>query len=164
MNARGRTGWMIYAMPAPSGSLPRPTTSCASKPAAEVAIPGINVVSAADLAGELARVSSQVAALAVCITAGPQAGSFGPAPRNLVIGQHVRASEALTVADWADFLVCDVDRTDQLRSLRQFAVPVVVHRRRSPQVESVAAARRECDVLQRDLATEGDFAGYVVSR
>ena len=116
-----------------------------------------------DLAGELVRVSSQVAALAVCITAGPQAGSFGPAPRNLVIGQHVRASEALTVADWADFLVCDVDRTDQLRSLRQFAVPVVVHRRRSPQVESVAAARRECDVLQRDLATEGDFAGYVVS-
>lgn len=64
---------------------------------------------------------------------------------------------------WAQAVLCDA--TDQV-ALRQIVslsrVPVIVERQLNQPALEPGAARLECDRLQRDLAGQDNFAGYLV--
>lgn len=57
--------------------------------------------------------------------------------------------------------ICAEELTEGRTTLNSLDYPLVIERRLSVMME-LAAARAECDRLQRDLAGIGDFAGYFV--
>jgi len=79
-------------------------------------------------------------------------------PRNLLLGQRITDTESSSLAAWAD--VALVDSINMHRAL-DATIPVLAYRRLTSSLP-IAEARRACDHLQRDLATQGDFAGYIV--
>ncbi|HZZ74237.1 MAG TPA: hypothetical protein VFE24_18520 [Pirellulales bacterium] len=81
---------------------------------------------------------------------------------NLLLAQQIdrAAAPAVSIAPWADLLVVDANHP-HLPDLARGPLPVLV-RRSVPRPTSVAAARGECDRLQRELAPLADFAGYIV--
>ena len=84
------------------------------------------------------------------------------AAANVLLGQFLPAPRNIEPADWANVVFCEVgeDGLDVTR-LGRCGQPVVAVRRSRPEID-LPAARRECDTLQRDLAPQGDFAGYVI--
>ncbi len=83
---------------------------------------------------------------------------------NLILAQAVRAEAlpALTTAAWANVLVVELGVDQKLESIPAMQLPLLVQRDLPQENLSAAAARGECDRLQRDLATVGQFAGYMV--
>ncbi|HVX15497.1 MAG TPA: hypothetical protein VHC22_30190 [Pirellulales bacterium] len=80
--------------------------------------------------------------------------------RNLLLAERL-AGNSLP-SPWADLVVCPGSSDEQITALgRQIAVPVAVERA-AGWCDELADARRHCDLLQRDLAGHGDFAGYLV--
>jgi hypothetical protein len=80
---------------------------------------------------------------------------------NILFAQTM-PSKSSSVAEWADFLLCDAEQPDELRQrLAKSALPIVAVRRVAEH-GSFLDTRAQCDQLQRDLAAIGDFAGYVV--
>ena len=84
------------------------------------------------------------------------------AARNLLFAQYFGPGETVEPAAWADLVLCeDADATALAVRAAPCPKPVVAVRRAGA-CSSVAAARNECDLLQRDLAGRGDFAAYIV--
>jgi len=66
------------------------------------------------------------------------------------------------VPDWAQLAICPVESTDYFAAaVRDCQLPVIAVRQISPNA-SIPQARAACDRLQFDLASLGDFAGYLV--
>ena len=81
---------------------------------------------------------------------------------NLLLAQAVRRGDTLTVRPWAQALWAESDDSLLLGRILSLAeMPVIAVRPLAAPV-SLEQARLECDALQRDLATAGQFAGYVV--
>jgi hypothetical protein len=80
---------------------------------------------------------------------------------NLLLAQEIKSSAAMHAEPWADLLVIPANELERSRGAIDNSKPVIAFRRLdSP--SSVPDARAACDVLQRDLAPSGQFAGYVV--
>jgi len=81
---------------------------------------------------------------------------------NVIFARKSSELSATDVANWADLRLIDTGDTSDLRqSFSAKPLPIVAVRRLET-APSFAAARAECDRLQRDLAPIGDFAGYIV--
>ncbi|HWB12949.1 MAG TPA: hypothetical protein VG826_27235 [Pirellulales bacterium] len=81
---------------------------------------------------------------------------------NLLLATYAGVAEPALAPDWADLVVCEEASAEEL-ALRTRALPQPVLAMRSAGWrDDLANARRECDLLQRDLAGRGEFAGYVV--
>jgi hypothetical protein len=78
---------------------------------------------------------------------------------NLLLAQGSRSSATAELEPWADLIA--TDELTWLSNLVALDKPVIAFRRLDS-VASVADARAACDVLQRDLAPIGQFAGYIV--
>jgi hypothetical protein len=81
---------------------------------------------------------------------------FADAPSNWIIASDVDGREQ--PPPWADALVCKASFLEQASSV---ARPVIVVRSASRPI-AAAAIRSECDRLQRDLAGQSQFSGYLV--
>ena len=80
---------------------------------------------------------------------------------NLLLAQERGSATTAEVESWADLLVIKADDLTRLSISLGSDKPAIAIRRLDP-LDSVADARAACDVLQRDLAPMGQFAGYVV--
>jgi len=81
---------------------------------------------------------------------------------NLLLSQWVWDKQPLEFAPWAQLIFAEVNHpTEFAGRTAGCSIPVVAVRRLSERVE-IEQGRLECDALQRDLASYGDFAGYVV--
>ena len=125
----------------------------------------VGVLVAADLAapevGEMRRLS-RWPAVGVISWPGSQSPDVRGLGHNAILAQRFGPGESLVPAPWAGAAICDVTRTEALPD--RFAdcpIPLIAIRP-AGKVESVAAGRRQCDRLQRDLAPQGQFAGYIV--
>ena len=112
-------------------------------------------------AATLRRLSRWPAVAAICLT-GSSRHTPPPMARNVPIGQHVLSSEPFFQADWAEFIVYEIDNGGELECVDDCPLPVVVLRRMTSSAVKIEAARQQCDALQRDLATIGDYSGYLV--
>jgi len=86
---------------------------------------------------------------------------------NVILAQHAPARHlsSLQPAAWASAIVAEVSAIDSLsdwNSLVKLSLPVLAQRQVDQQL-SAEDARSECDRLQRDFASVGQFAGYWVS-
>jgi hypothetical protein len=82
---------------------------------------------------------------------------------NILLAQRVAGADLTTtaLAPWASLVVADVSADATTLPPPSFSAPVIVQRTLGAQV-SAAEARAACDQLQRDLASSGQFAGYLV--
>ena len=82
---------------------------------------------------------------------------------NLCLLQPFRIGQEIAAAPWAHAVQVDVDDrlADFALRLAHCRLPIVARRPLSSRCE-LATARAAVDSLQRDLATVGDFAGYLV--
>ena len=81
--------------------------------------------------------------------------------RNLLLAQEFSGDVGAAPAEWADVLVCKQSEPQSLsRCAAGSQLPVVAWRPGCH--DSPGLARRACDQLQRELAGQGDFAGYLV--
>jgi hypothetical protein len=94
----------------------------------------------------------------------PPAASFkltGIAP-NLLLAQAVLPRVPFTPQAWAQAIWAENVERDLLASLHSnFKVPIVAVRKLAAPL-AIGDARAACDDLQRDFASVGQFAGYVV--
>ncbi len=81
---------------------------------------------------------------------------------NLILAQRFAADEVVTPAPWAQIVVVEVGKVEPLQGRFDHCSLPRVAVRSGRQFPSVADARAACDHLQRDLAGQGDWAGYVV--
>ncbi len=82
--------------------------------------------------------------------------------RNLLLAAHFCDMPAKSPPAWAHAAVCEaVDINQVVRLATGCPLPVIVLRPAASQA-TVRHARAECDLLQRELASRGDFAGYIV--
>lgn len=117
---------------------------------------------AASLTAELKRLSRWPAvAIAVLSGEGRLDQSIRGAAHNLLLGGYVHPSEGL-VSDWADLFVCEHSSAERIAARAAGLTLPVLAQRSAGWRDDLADARRECDLLQRDLAGRGDFAGYLV--
>jgi len=87
--------------------------------------------------------------------------SIRHAAPNLLLAQPV-SSERNSIRPWAQALwLEDAEPASAARLASETALPVVAVRRLAEPLP-LADARAACDALQRDLASAGQFAGYVV--
>lgn len=111
---------------------------------------------------ELRRLSRwPCVALAVLDSEAELSAAARTAARNLLLAQHVGPGARLAPADWADAAICEDDDVERLAARAAPCIKPVLALRRGSWHDDLAAARRACDQLQRDLAGRGDFAGYV---
>lgn len=118
------------------------------------------------LIAELARIGRHASVFLAVLPCGVKAtAAMRMAAPNLLIAQRIQASragESFDVSPNADCVFVDVDDEEAFAAaVRGCALPLIAHRPLTA-AEPLVAARRGCDVLQRDLATVGDYAGYVV--
>jgi len=82
--------------------------------------------------------------------------------RNLLLAQSFGPGTAIEPAAWADVSICEGgDAADLSRRAVSCRIPVIA-RRPAAWRDDLVQARGECDLLQRELAGTGDFAGYFV--
>jgi hypothetical protein len=133
---------------------------------AEASRTGVLIVARLDstetLVGELRRLASWPAVGMVVLKGDyPLASDLKKvAPNLLLIHLQQNAGESLP-APSADAVLVPAERLDLVKIAKSFERPILVQRSVGLQT-SVAAARALCDGLQRDSATLGDFAGYVI--
>jgi hypothetical protein len=89
-----------------------------------------------------------------------QFGVQGVAP-NVLLAQPLDAVREFSLETWANVIWAETDDAQRLARLLALQQPVIAVRRLAKPV-AVERARNACDELQRDLATVGQFAGYVV--
>jgi glycosyl hydrolase family 2 len=87
-------------------------------------------------------------------------GVHGVAP-NVLLAQPLDAVREFSPQAWANCVWAETDDARQLARLLAREQPVIAVRRLAEPVP-VERARKACDELQRDFATIGQFAGYVV--
>ena len=108
---------------------------------------------------ELARVP----AVAIVAIRGSVPGDFSKkmvAP-NLLLAQVVQGGSEI-MESWADVTIADGDELDWIRDLALRMDKPIVVRRKLAEPRDITDSRAACDLLQRELAPIGQFAGYVV--
>jgi hypothetical protein len=89
-------------------------------------------------------------------------GDFKQAARNVLLVYRVEPSGPIQPPAWADVILCPANDLEAAAAVAaQSRLPVIAERRLREPV-GLSEARAACDVLQRDLAGRGDFAGYIV--
>ena len=85
------------------------------------------------------------------------------AARNLLLAQRTGSAviSAEPLCDWAQLIVAETTPDPLALNARLSHIPIIVRCALAKPV-SLPSARAACDLLQRDLAPVGDFAGYVV--
>jgi hypothetical protein len=81
---------------------------------------------------------------------------------NLLLAQVFGRGDPLTIAPWAQVAWAQAVDPLLLARVAELAEVPVVADRPLPSPLPIDTARAACDVLQRDLAPSGQFAGYVV--
>ena len=86
---------------------------------------------------------------------------------NVILAQSFDEDEDTQLMPWAQAIVAGVGGGRGLTEMARTAnVPVLAVGREvmtsGGAIESLAELRRGCDRLQRDLAKQGDFAGYLI--
>ncbi len=116
-----------------------------------------------DLLHELRRLSRWPAVAIVLLPGDCEfTNELRAAAPNLLFAERVDLNKALAPADWAQAIFCDATNVADIGEVsKQLPLPIIAERRLNGDY-TLAEARRECDHLQRDLASLGDFAGYVV--
>jgi hypothetical protein len=116
-----------------------------------------------DLAAQLHRLG-RWPAVGIAVIDGmpePQAALRRAAP-NILLAQRFGPGEPVLPAPWAHVALCEVgDALELPAPVADGRGPTIVLRRACPQ-SNVSQARSLCDRLQRDMASIGDFAGYLV--
>ncbi len=77
------------------------------------------------------------------------------AAKNLLVGQRVQQTKI-------DVVVCEDLAADDIAALAAEVEVPVLAQRRAGWCDDLAQARHACDLLQRDLAGSGEFAGFLV--
>ena len=115
-----------------------------------------------DIADELRRLARFPAVgIAILPTQAASSDPHGLAP-NILLAQYASAGEKPSPTMWAKLLVREAKDPSMFSECVGVGnVPVIAYRTAGPQA-NIAAARRLCDELQRDLAPHGDYAGYIV--
>jgi len=85
----------------------------------------------------------------------------GIAP-NLVLAERFAPGEPLETSTWAQVAVCEDDDPARLVQQAATADRPVIALRREGSFASPSQARRQCDLLQRELAGQGEFCGFVI--
>jgi hypothetical protein len=136
-------------------------TSCPTDELCEAAS-RLGVLIVAELAAaetsEIRRLSQWPAVGMVSLPTGSEP-RLGNLAHNLLLAERFSCGEKVDPGSWADVVICEVDAADSL-SVEHVLVPVLVRRPAPPQ--AVHLARAGCDRLQADLASRGQFAGYIV--
>lgn len=114
-----------------------------------------------NLAAELKRLARMPSVAMVFFRDGMPDIAPRNVPRNLILGQALLEGEAVEPDAKARAVVCRAEVVRHQHLAAGVALPLLVYRPCDPSLP-VAAAREECDTLQRDLASLGDFAGYIV--
>ncbi len=122
---------------------------------------GVFVVAELDQsdADEIRRLSRWPAVGIVSLPRGanPQLEGVG---LNLLLAERFSGDMPITPSPWADLVILQVS-DQEIAGLVAGGLPVIV-RRKLPNCTSVDQARAGCDKLQRSLAPQGQFAGYIV--
>ncbi len=82
--------------------------------------------------------------------------------RNLTIGQYVDCSQPSIVSEATQIIFAEVNNLKDFAACAATFDRPVVAVRSSGQPAKIEEQRAACDALQRDLASYGDFAGYIV--
>jgi hypothetical protein len=110
---------------------------------------------------EIRRVSRWPAVGIVVLPCGTTVDLNGLA-HNLVFAERFAPHEPLRPACWADVVVCEIgERESPGASVADCRLPILAIRP-GVVVGPIAELRAQCDRLQRDLAGQGEFAGYIV--
>lgn len=114
------------------------------------------------LAAELHRLAPWPCVAMVVVEADaelPEAVARGA--RNVLLAQHFGPGAAIAPAAWAETIVCEDSDPALIASRSAGATLPVVAQQAGRWHDDLAAARRACDELQRALAGQGEFAGYL---
>jgi len=125
----------------------------------------VGVLLAAELdaadAAELRRLSRH-AAIAFVVLPGDWRKPAEAVAHNLILTQRFGRDESIVPAKWAKAILCETDQPEALADqVRRCHLPVIALRP-AGRLATLAEARQKCDLLQRDLAGRGSFAGYAV--
>ncbi|HQU42328.1 MAG: hypothetical protein B7Z73_08345 [Planctomycetia bacterium 21-64-5] len=117
----------------------------------------------AQVADELRRLARWPAvAVAVLASGQPLEADVRNTARNLLLAERRGPEADFAPSPWADVVICEGASADAIAAQAGKINLPVVARRAAGWRDDPADVRRECDRLQRDLAGQGDFAGYVV--
>jgi hypothetical protein len=116
-----------------------------------------------DVVSEVRRLADYPAVgFAVLAPTGELDESIRRHARNMLLVQPAEAGQPVNVSRWAQVVICTADNPAAcFETTAQVHVPVIVLRRLIAPA-TLSDARAACDVLQRDLAGRGEFAGYAV--
>jgi hypothetical protein len=81
---------------------------------------------------------------------------------NLLLAQWIAGGATFEIESWAQMAFVEVTSVEEFALVASKCKLPVVAVSRMKNLESVENSRADCDRLQRDLATSGDYAGYVV--
>jgi len=101
---------------------------------------------------------------AIAVLDGPLPNDFkksATAP-NLLLAEQICRQKPTTLSTWADVVVMSVDDADYFLTVSTAIHKPIIVNRPLPIPTELSRARLQCDVLQRDLAPIGQFAGYIV--
>jgi hypothetical protein len=123
----------------------------------------VEVDATADLATRL-RNLARYPAVAITALRGEMPPDFSKrtAAPNLLLAQVVEAGQPLVSQQWAELLFVDFRDVQALRELHERTDKPLLLRRPLAEPHELVEARAWCDVLQREAAAVGQFAGYIV--
>jgi len=81
---------------------------------------------------------------------------------NLLLAQRFRPEDPIAPAAWADAVVCELANPDTWAARTADCKLPIIAARPTAKQWSLMEARSLCDRLQRDLARQGEIAGYIV--
>jgi hypothetical protein len=116
---------------------------------------------ASDWAGEICRLS-RWPAVGMVVSLGGAALDPDDLNHNLLLAERFRPENPIAPAAWADAVVCDMANPDTWAARTADCKLPIIAARPAAKPRSLMEARALCDLLQRDLADQGEIAGYIV--
>lgn len=115
------------------------------------------------LAGRVRHFAQHPAIVAAILPESTEADkTLRAASGNMLLAQSFSAGSPCRPDDWADVVVCEVERLGQFAAdIDECRLPIIVQRAQAG-FAGFNETRLACDHLQRDLARFGDFAGYLI--
>jgi hypothetical protein len=118
-------------------------------------------LSQANAAAEVSRLS-RYAAVAIAVLPPASGPIRASAATNIALAHRLKQGEVEPPPDDARLVLAEVTKEASFADwAKTLARPIIAYRP-LPAPYEIAAARAECDRLQRDLAPYGQFAGYIV--
>ncbi len=109
---------------------------------------------------EIRRLSRWPAVGMVCLPAGAQV-DMALIGHNLLMAERFANQTPVVPSSWADVALCEVSADGTLPpGIAESGLPVIAAHR--AELLEAGELRSACDRLQRDLAPQGQFAGYIV--